>query len=102
MKQYVMILFVLLLALSVVSFAQDTKKEMKKDDKMSMTKDESKVGPLKSITCDPACGFAVKSHDEAELMSMGKAHAKKHHNKAYSDKEMKAMMKTEDGMDMKK
>ena len=106
MKRYVMTVFVLLLALSVVSFAQDMKKEMKKDemkkdDKMGMTKDEGKMGPLKSFTCDPSCGFCVKSHDEGELMSMAKSHSKKHHNMTMSDKDVKGMMK-EEKMDMKK
>ena len=70
---------------------------MKKDGmkKGDMSKEMS-MGPLKSVSCDPACGFMVKSHSEKELISMVKSHAKKMHSKVLSDKDVKAMMKTEE------
>jgi predicted small metal-binding protein len=34
---------------------------------------------LKSITCDPMCGFLVRSHDEEELIEMALAHGNKKH-----------------------
>jgi len=50
---------------------------------------------LKSVTCDPACGFSVKSHDESELVSIVQMHAKKHHDKDLSEADVKKMMKEE-------
>lgn len=32
---------------------------------------------LKEVSCDPKCGFSVKSHDEKEIMDIVKQHAKK-------------------------
>jgi len=49
---------------------------------------------LKSISCDPVCGFMVRSHDERELIDIAKAHAKKAHKMNTSDKELKAMVKS--------
>lgn len=34
---------------------------------------------LKSIECDPKCGFLVRSHNEEELVEMAMAHGKKMH-----------------------
>jgi predicted small metal-binding protein len=49
---------------------------------------------LKSISCDPICGFMVRSHDENELVEMIKAHAaKKHPGMKMTDEEIKAMIK---------
>ena len=96
------LVIVLTVSFSTVGFTQDkmgqdaTKKaEIKKDDmKMGDMGKEMSMGPLKSVTCDPACGFMVQSHSEKELISMVKMHAKKVHNKVVSDKDVKAMMKT--------
>lgn len=98
MKQFFGGLLILALFLSLSAIAQDKprQKEEKKSDKMEMTKSEAAMGPLKSVTCDPACGFMVRSHNEKELISMVKTHAKKMHNKTMTDKEIKGMMKTED------
>ena len=79
------------LALSfTTTFSQEaTKKdEMKKDAMMK----EGKPA-LKSVTCDPDCGFMVRSHDESEIVSVVKEHAKKAHNKDVTDKDVMAMMK---------
>jgi predicted small metal-binding protein len=105
MKQLVgaMLAIVLILSFSTITFAQDKmQKEEKKPEKMEMAKDEAKMGPLKSITCDPACGFMVRSHSEKELISMAKMHAKKMHKKDMTDKDLMGMMKTEEGTEMKK
>ena len=96
--------FVLTVSFSAVAYTQDNmgQETMKKDD---MKKDDAKkgdmgkemaMGPLKSVTCDPSCGFMVQSHNEKELIAMVKMHAKKMHNKVLSDKDVKSMMKTVD------
>lgn len=59
------------------------------------TKPEQKTTVLKSVTCDPTCGFMVRSHDEVEIVSVVKMHAKKAHNKDLNDNQVKGMMKTE-------
>jgi predicted small metal-binding protein len=85
---------VLTLALTSLVLAQDAaKSDMKKESPKAMS-----MGPLKSVTCDPTCGFMVRSHDEKELTSIVIAHAKKYHNKKVTAKDVKAMMKTEDEM----
>ncbi len=50
---------------------------------------------LKSVSCDPSCGFSVKSHDEKEIVSFVQAHSKMHHNKDVSEADVKKMMKEE-------
>ncbi len=79
-------LFVLLaFSFSSLAFAQEMKKEEgKKEEKV-----------LKSVTCDPACGFMVRSHDEAELTGIVKEHAKKAHNMDMTDAQVKEKMKME-------
>lgn len=48
---------------------------------------------LKKIECDPKCGFQVQSHDEKEIVDIAIQHAKKSHNMAITEKEIKGMMK---------
>lgn len=94
------VLFVVALAfaLSSVAYTQESAKtEDKKDEKHA----------LKSVKCNPTCGFMVRSHDEKECIAMVKAHAKNVHNKEMTDNEVLAMMKTRgmkssDKMEMKK
>ena len=105
--------FVLLLAVvfSTLTFSQE-KQEMKKDDmkkesavdmkKMDKDKSDNEMGPLKSISCNDACGFMVRSRSEKEVMSIMKSHAKKTHKMEMTEKQMKDMMKTEGDGDMKK
>ena len=50
---------------------------------------------MKSITCDPSCGFMVRSHDEKEVMQAGRYHVEKVHGHKASDKEIKAMIKSD-------
>ena len=90
---------VLLVTFSALTFAQDKmQKEAKKDHKMEMTKGEKEMGPMKSASCGPDCGFMVRSHDEKEVMSIIKAHAKTVHKMEMSDKQVKDMMKNEGEM----
>lgn len=105
-------LFVLVLTLSfsLASFAQDAaKQEMKKDEKKmemsksdmskaEMTKEEAAMGPLKSLSCDEACGFMIRSRDEKEIMSAAKSHIKKVHKMKATEKELKEKIKTEEAM----
>ncbi len=50
---------------------------------------------LKSVSCDPACGFMIQSHDEKELCAIVIEHAKTHHNKMVTEKDVRGMMKSE-------
>ena len=94
-----MLAIVLTFAFSATTFAQDAAmKEMKKDAKAEMKKEGHK---MMSVSCDPACGFMVKSHDEKELVAIVKSHAKMHHNKDVTDKDVMGMMMTDDMKEMK-
>ncbi|MCZ6777143.1 MAG: DUF1059 domain-containing protein [Ignavibacteria bacterium] len=76
-------------SLSSAAFAQEAmKKEAKKENKQA----------LKSVACGPTCGFMVRSHDEAELVAIVMDHAKEYHDIDMTEKEIKGMMKTEEGM----
>jgi predicted small metal-binding protein len=48
---------------------------------------------MASITCDPSCGFMVRSHDEHEVVDFAKSHVKKAHKMNTSDAELKKMVK---------
>ena len=48
---------------------------------------------LKQVECDPKCGFLVRSHDEKELVDVAIQHAKKAHNMAITEKDVRTMMK---------
>ena len=107
LKRIFATLFVLMLALSfsTFTFAQDAaKQDAKKDEmkkvekKMEMTKDEKAMGPLKSVSCETTCGFMCQSHNEKELLSIVKTHAKKMHKMEMTDAKIKEMMKTEGEM----
>ena len=77
----------IVLAFSSTAFSQESvKMEAKKDN----------MHALKSVTCDPTCGFMVRSHDEKELVTMVKEHSKNVHNKEMTDKEVIAMIKPAD------
>ena len=90
------LILILAVSFSTVTFAQgQAKTEAKKVDKKEM-KAEKTSGPLKSVSCPPECGFMCKSHDEKELSSIMKNHAKKSHNMTMTDKEVKGMMKAEE------
>lgn len=104
----VMLAVTLVLVFSTVTIAQnqpkmDQKKEEVKGmmkDKMTKMEEKGKSG-LMSVSCDPACGFRVTSHDEAELTGIIKMHAKTHHQKDMTDAEVKAMMKPAGKMGMR-
>jgi predicted small metal-binding protein len=84
------VLAVVLTLSFTTTFSQDAMKKdaMKKDAMMKEAKPA-----LKSVSCDPDCGFMVRSHDENEIISLVKEHAKKQHNKDVTDKDVMAMMK---------
>ena len=93
-------------ALTTVTFAQEMKKEepKKEDQKTEMKSEKAKtdmskmeMGPLKSVSCEDACGFMIRSRDEKEVVSATKAHFKHVHKKDVTDKQVKEMMKTEAG-----
>ena len=48
---------------------------------------------LKTVSCDPICGFMVRSHDTKEIIDIIKDHAKHVHNMKITDNEVKAKMK---------
>jgi predicted small metal-binding protein len=49
---------------------------------------------LKSISCEPKCGFMVRSSDENELIETIKTHVKKKHpGLEMSDQDIKGMIK---------
>jgi predicted small metal-binding protein len=48
---------------------------------------------LKRIECDPKCGFMVQSHDEAEVLKIGRRHAKEKHGLNVSLEQLKGMLK---------
>ena len=88
----------LVLTFSTLTLAQDKMgKEMKKDDKASMSKSEMKMGAMKSFSCDDKCGFMMKSRDEAEVTDAVMKHVKKHHPEMKaSKKDVMGMIKTEE------
>ena len=88
----------LVLTFSTLTLGQDKMgKEMKKDDKMAASKTETKMGPMKSFTCDAACGYMCKSHDEGELVDAAMKHVKKHHaDLKMAKKDVMGMIKTEE------
>lgn len=49
---------------------------------------------LKSVSCDPKCGFEIKSHDEKEIVSIVKNHAKNSHKMSINDNDVRKMMKS--------
>jgi predicted small metal-binding protein len=81
-----LVVVALAFAFATATFAQD-KQETKKEQKTTV---------LKSVSCDPSCGFMCRSHDEKELSAIIKTHAKKAHKMDMTDKQVKDMMKTED------
>lgn len=51
-------------------------------------------GELKSIECDPACGFMVRSHDEGEVVGIAKRHVKEVHHMNVTNHDLKEKMKS--------
>jgi hypothetical protein len=47
---------------------------------------------LYQVTCDPMCGFVVKSHDKSETKKFAKEHVKTIHSKMVSDGEVEKMV----------
>lgn len=82
MFKHILVAIVLVIACSAITFSQDTPKKEKQT--------------VKKVECDPACGFAVRSHDDKELADIVMTHAKKSHNMKLTEKEVKDMAKTEE------
>ena len=47
---------------------------------------------LMQIKCDPVCGFMVRSHNEQEILRMGKQHVTEKHKMKMTDKELRSQM----------
>lgn len=110
---------VLALVFSSSAFAQDAKKEVKKETKPAVVtpaqkdvkqeakpavakqsqkeaKKSTKPPTMKYVSCSQAgCGFWAKSHSAKELRSIMKRHAKKYHKVELTDKQLKEMVKKE-------
>jgi predicted small metal-binding protein len=54
----------------------------------------SAMPELKSVTCDPSCGFMIRSHDEKEIIDDVKRHVKNTHHMKTTKKEIKKMIKS--------
>src|SRR6516225_4109953 len=104
LKHLVSGVVILILVFGLIAHAQDSmkaaapkemgKSEMTKEsgkmEKGEMSKGEmgkAEMGPLMSATCDPSCGWMMKSHDQKEIVEAMKKHAAKHHNMKMTDKE---------------
>jgi predicted small metal-binding protein len=49
---------------------------------------------LKTISCDPVCGFMVRSHNEQEVIDMAMEHmANTHPKQAITGEDLKKMIK---------
>lgn len=94
-------LFVLALAVPAPARSQAKEQKPPADQKMDMSKKDMKMEGLKMASCDPACGFRVVSHDEAEIVDIVKTHAKSKHNHAMTDEEVKKMIKDAPSKGMK-
>ncbi len=49
---------------------------------------------LKSVQCDPACGFMVRSHSAREVVDVVLKHAKRAHRMNLTASDVRGMMKT--------
>ncbi len=49
---------------------------------------------LKSVACDPSCGFMVQSYDEKEILDAVKMHGKNAHKLNMTDRDIRPMMKS--------
>jgi predicted small metal-binding protein len=89
-----------LLAIVVVALMVSLTNSATAQDKKKGTKPAAVV--LKSVSCDPQCGFMVQSHDEKELTDIVIAHAKNAHNMTVTAADAKAKMKTVTAKENKK
>jgi len=46
----------------------------------------------KQVSCDPSCGFLIKSHDENEIKKVVMDHVKNAHHQKISGKDVEKMM----------
>lgn len=96
-KRIAVFAFVIIISFSFTTLilAQDNQKDLKKDNKMELTKGDKEMGPVKSISCGTECGFMVKSRNETEIVHITKKHVREMHHKKLTDKEVKEIIKTE-------
>lgn len=92
----------LMTAFSTITMAQDKAEQKKEMQEKSEQMKDMKMKGLKTVSCDPTCGFRVTSHDEAELIDIVKTHAKKMHGQDLTDDDVKGMMKEAGMRDMKR
>lgn len=93
LKRMLTAVTVLTLAIGVSASAQE-----KKSEKMEMK--EAKA--VKMVSCEPECGFMVKSKDEKEVTGIVMEHAKRAHGKSVGEADVKKMMKMDHEMEVKK
>lgn len=53
------------------------------------------MAELKTISCDPACGFMIRSEDEQEVLDTARKHVKNKHNMEVSDEDLRKRMTME-------
>jgi predicted small metal-binding protein len=53
---------------------------------------ETMKGELKQISCDPECGFLIRSHDEKEILGTAKTHVKNVHHMKVTDADLRERM----------
>jgi predicted small metal-binding protein len=82
------ILLATLVVALMVTFVSSASAQAAKKEAKKMTAE------LKSVSCDPQCGFMVQSHDEKELTDIVIAHAKKAHNMDITANDVKAKIKS--------
>ena len=85
MKYIISAIMLIVLSVTFSIAAPKQEKSKKEGSKSEMTKSSKETGALKSVTCQPECGFCVKSRNEKELVSIVKNHAKKIHKMDLSD-----------------
>jgi predicted small metal-binding protein len=54
---------------------------------------KQKMENMKQISCDPECGFMIRSHDETEVLGVAKKHIKEKHKMEATMDMLKSRMK---------
>jgi predicted small metal-binding protein len=110
-RKLIAYLLPLVFLFACATFAQDVKKDVKKDAKgvvapqvkkdakptpAATAKKSTKPKTMKFAGCtQPGCGFWVKSSSSKEVRSIVKRHTKRHHKIELTDKQLKDMVKKE-------
>ena len=102
-------ILVLIFGFICLGFSQEVKKDSKpavvNDAKAQVNKEAAKDAKkpttpavMKFVSCsEPGCGFWAKSRSGKELRGIMKRHAKKYHKKELSPKQLKEMVKKQEG-----